>query len=1336
MGDGTALDLGARVQPNGVNFAVVARHADAVDVCVFDADDREQARFRLPTRQGDVHCGFLAGATAGLRYGLIASGPWAPERGHRYDAAKLLVDPYATRLDRPYAWNSRLAVRGEVSWDLVPKAIVEAPFAEIAPLAPRPLGFVYEVSVKALTQLHPGVREGLRGTVAALAEPCVVDHLRGLGVETVELMPLTAWIDERHLPPLGLANAWGYNPVGFFAPDPRLAPGGMEEIRRTIGKLHAAGLRVILDVVLNHTGESDANGATLSLRGLDNALYYRHGPDGSLVNDTGCGNTLALDRAPVVRLAMDSLRHWALAGFDGFRFDLAPVLGRTERGFTAEAPLLAAIAQDPLLARLVRVAEPWDVGPYGYRLGGFGAPWHEWNDRYRDRVRRFWRGDVRAAGDFATAISGSSDVFDRRTRQPSASINFVAAHDGFTLHDAVSYSDKRNAANGENNRDGHAHEVSWTSVTPQADLRAMLATLFLSLGTPMLSAGDEFGRTQSGNNNAYAQDNAVTWLDWGAADLGLAAFAARLAQLRRRLSAFGVDAFLEGRDVDGSGDRDAVWLGCDGRELTAATWSDDHLDTLGLVLTRGERIAIWFNRSSQDTTCRLAPPRAGCTWRIALDTADDGRCADRAPDAEAVVAAARSVLVLEEVASANPRCARGASDDELAGLSTAAGILAEWYEVSGAHHRVSPETQRALLAAMGLACATRDDIQASTALLREETTLRPLPAIATTLENGHGSLDILLPVHRGRRPLRLDLVCDDGRRLHVDAPAGALVAVGEATSRGLRMQRYAVPLPPLPAGRYTVTCEAAGETAGHLIVHPPGCHLPPGMAGGRRSFGIAAHLYALRDERDWGIGDFQTLGRFVAATERAGGVMAGINPLHHLFPTDRARVSPYQPSDRHFIDPIYIDLDDLVAEFGGAATRRALREHGDVAQLRARSHIDYARVWTAKRAVLQACLEDCSGRGLPEFAGFVCAGGDKLRNHALFETLAEEAGTVDRSRWPEAWRAPSLEERARLAERFAEGVRLRCFLQWCAERQLARAGARSSRVGLYRDLALGVARDSGEVWSAPDVFAKGVSIGAPPDPFAADGQNWNLPPFIPQELLRTGLAPMAEIIAANMRSAGALRIDHVLGFARQFWIPDGASGAQGAYVGFPIDALIALTSQLSAAAGCCIIGEDLGTVPPGLREKLAAASILSYRVLWLEREGDGAFRRTSAYPPLSAACLSSHDLQPFLGWTASADAAERGMLERAIGEAGLATGETGEDLMVAAHAMVAQAPSTLMLVQADDLAGECEPLNVPGTDRERPNWRRRLGATIADWAESPLAKATISAVARQRQADA
>ena len=518
------LPLGAFVDADATHFRVRSPNATQVWLCLFDGD----VETRLPmTRDGDDWT-LAAQAPPGTRYGYRADGP------PPFDPAKLLVDPYATRLDRPFVYDPRLGERGIDTSALVPKTIVTTPLPPPAPAPPvfRAGGLIYELNVRGFTMRHPDVPAAQRGTVAALAHPAVIAHLHHIGVDAVELMPIVAWIDERHLPPLGLSNAWGYNPVVPMALDPRLCPGGMAELRDTVAALRAAGIGTILDLVFNHTGESDLLGPTLSLRGLDDAMYAK-APDGGLINDAGTGNTLDFGYAPVRELTLATLRHFvAQAGVSGFRFDLAPILARSP-GFDPYAPIFAAVAADPLLADRILIAEPWDIGPGGYQLGAFPPTWLEWNDRYRDDVRRFWRGDG-SAGALATRLAGSTDIFsDHRTR----SVNFVAAHDGFTLADTVTYAGRHNEANGEGNRDGHANEVSWNAGSEgqgrAEDVRALLGTLFASRGTIMLAAGDEFGRTQAGNNNAYAQNNAISWLDWAGRDEALVAHVAALSAWRR-----------------------------------------------------------------------------------------------------------------------------------------------------------------------------------------------------------------------------------------------------------------------------------------------------------------------------------------------------------------------------------------------------------------------------------------------------------------------------------------------------------------------------------------------------------------------------------------------------------------------------------------------------------------------------------------------------------------------------------------------------------------------------------------------------------------------------------
>ena len=1251
------LPLGVTLLEGGANVAVVSRHATRVFVSLFEGDT-EVARVALSQRLGDVHYGVVPGLVSGTRYGLRAEGPWDPARGLRFDVEKLLLDPYATQISGPFRHLPELTERGVETSHLVPKGIAGHVAADAVALPPHRPRFIYELAVRSFTMQHPHVPPEKRGTVAALAEPVVIEYLARLGVDTVELMPLAAFIDERHLPALGLSNGWGYNPVSFLAPDPRLAPGGLGEIRSAVEQLHRAGIRVVLDVVLNHTGESDAQGTTLSLRGLDEALYYRRA-DGVLVNDTGCGNTLALDEPAVLQLAMDALRSWASrTGIDGFRFDLATVLGRTAQGFSAHAPLLSAIEQDPLLSRLIMIAEPWDVGPGGYRLGQFPARWQEWNDRYRDEARRFWRGDAGLAGSFATRIAGSSDVFGTRHRPPSCGINFVAAHDGFTLRDAVTFGAKNNHANGEDNRDGNAHEPSW----PGGDARALLASLFLSRGTPMLTAGDEFGRSQGGNNNAYAQDNDTTWLDWAKADQRLIGFTAALVQLRRTLAPFFADEFLS--------DDNARWFGADGGPMD---WQDAGAQVLGLLLSSGsKRIALLFNRG--EARALALPPRNGRRWtRLFCSAAGDD-----------VPGHSVSVFAEERIGAA------GVDDAEVEALAAAAGIEPEWWEVDGTHHRVSAETQRALLAALGLDFANDDALAQSRSLLA-----RPKPLVV-----GAGTEAVLSPPDDRRRMLVIE--GEGGARRSLEVPPGVA-----ARAR-------------LEPGCYRLLAE--GSEPRHIIASPGECHLPADIAAGRRVFGLASHLYSLRHAGSEGIGDLATLGRFAELSAGLGGRQAGLNPLHHLFPSDRSRASPYQPSDRHYVDPIYISIARLLAMLPlprtaalAAGTRAAL------ATLDALPLVDYPAVWQAKARLLESAFAEFTAT--PDFDAFVAEGGAQLAAHGRFEAL-------------------------RMGEQPSpQRIAYRAFLQWVADRQLAEAAHRQN---LYGDLALGCAFDGGELEANPDAFAAGVSIGAPPDPFSEAGQVWNLPPFSPIALDALGLEPMRRVIAANMRHAAALRIDHVLGLARQFWVPRGAEGRFGAYVRFPLDALIAVTALESQRHQCLVVGEDLGTVPDGLRERLAAARIFSYRVLWFEREGEG-FRPAEAYPRHALACLASHDLPTFMGWRAGRDidiaraicqiddaeaerrragrAGEKRLLDRRTQFAG--DDDRGAD--AATHRFVAATPSQIMLVQADDLAGETDPLNVPGTDREWPNWRRRVHVPVEELAEGALAQGILQAVKQERE---
>ncbi|MDC9825862.1 glycogen debranching protein GlgX [Devosia sp. ZB163] len=621
-GGGSPEKLGATITAEGVNFAVYSETASAIWVSIYDELDTEIARIELDGHDDHIHHGLVAGIGAGARYGLRADGRYDPDQGYFFDPAKLLVDPYAKRIDRTFVRSPRLRLHRDEAVDtapLVPKAIVVGASNKAVMPRRRSPQFFYELNVRGYTMRHPSVQGPLRGTIAGLTTKRVIDHFKYLGVDTVQLMPTAAWIDEGHLPALGLTNAWGYNPVTYFALDPRLAPRGPQELRTMTDMYRKAGISVILDVVYNHTGEGDANGPMLSMMGLDARTYYRFVEvDGKqvLVNDTGTGNTLRGDHPAVQRLVIESLRYFVEEmGVSGFRFDLATVLGR-EPGFNPDAQMLQMIKSDPVLSKSILVAEPWDPGPGGYQLGRFGKEFHEHNDTFRDDIRSFWKGDQGKIGALAGKVAGSAEIFNFAGRKPSAGVNMLAVHDGFTLVDLVSYLDKHNEANGEQNRDGHNNNYSWNcgaegptddagiNAARRRDVRALLATLLLSRGLPLIQQGDEFGRTQNGNNNAYAQDNEITWLDWEKADGALVDYVSALNDFRRLHPAITHDHFLTGQARHGI--RDVIWLHPDGREMNEGDWNDSHASVLGMRLqTADEDLIVWFNRRIDPVLARL-----------------------------------------------------------------------------------------------------------------------------------------------------------------------------------------------------------------------------------------------------------------------------------------------------------------------------------------------------------------------------------------------------------------------------------------------------------------------------------------------------------------------------------------------------------------------------------------------------------------------------------------------------------------------------------------------------------------------------------------------------------
>ena len=672
---GRPYPLGSMWDGEGVNFAIYADHATAIELCLFDdeTDVKESMKLILTERTHHIWHIYLPGIKPGQLYGYRVHGPFRPEEGHRYNPHKLLIDPYAKAISGVIQWHDALFgyVMGSEEADLGMSELDSAPFIPKGvvidekydwegeePLdVPYHQSIIYEAHVKGFTMMHPEIPEEIRGTYAGMSHPVTLTYLKDLGITAIELMPVHQFVNDRHLAERGLSNYWGYNTIGFFAPDIRYSSstergGQVTEFKNMVKAMHKAGIEVILDVVYNHTAEGNHLGPTLSFKGIDNQSYYRLTADQRYYMDyTGTGNTLNANLPNVLRLFMDSLRYWITEmHVDGFRFDLAPALARELHSVNKLSAFFDIIHQDPVISQVKLIAEPWDIGEGGYQVGNFPHEWAEWNGKYRDCVRDYWRGADSMLGEFAQRFTGSPDLYQDDLRRPTASINFITAHDGFTLHDLVSYNEKHNEANGENNNDGESHNgscnygVEGETDDPEINMirdrqkRNLLTTMFLSQGVPMLVAGDEFGRTQRGNNNAYCQDNEISWLHWAEMDPSLFAFTQQLIHLRRKHPVFCRRRWFQGIPIKGIGLEDIAWFLPDGAEMEAHNWNEDYAKSLAIYLNghglrstgpEGEKITddnfyLMFNAHHDYLDYSLPNERYGKEWIRVLDTSMEG----------------------------------------------------------------------------------------------------------------------------------------------------------------------------------------------------------------------------------------------------------------------------------------------------------------------------------------------------------------------------------------------------------------------------------------------------------------------------------------------------------------------------------------------------------------------------------------------------------------------------------------------------------------------------------------------------------------------------------------
>lgn len=1256
----TDMPLGAVPTESGTHFSLFSAHATAVTLCLFAPSANglvETDRINL-TRTRNIWSVHVPEVYAGQAYGYRVDGPYAPADGHRFNPYKLLIDPYAKALtgsiiEHPslYGHNGDddLSFNNQDSANYMPKSVVTGPTPRRdwdRPVTPWSETVLYEAHVKGLTQQHPNVHPAARGTVDGLSDPALIAHLKDLGVTTLELLPLQQFHSEPRLTDLGLSNYWGYNPINYFTPHGAyLGPRGVDGLRDSVRALHAAGIDVILDVVYNHTAESWHLGPTLSYKGIDNASYYALQDDRRFyVNHTGTGNMLDMRSEAVRDLTLASLRHWVTDfGIDGFRFDLAPTLGRMGHGFDVAAPMLAMIKDDPVLATVKLIAEPWDIGPQGYQLGQFPNGWAEWNDEYRDALRSFWRGDDHAHQSLAGKLLGSSERFDHDGRAAWSSVNFLAAHDGFTLHDTVSFHDKHNLANGEDNRDGHGHNLSgnlgYEGATDNADIQArrqtrkvaMLATLLLSQGTPMLLAGDELGQSQNGNNNAYCQDNETTWLDWGAADSILIQQVQALTALRRRYPHFRQSRFLHGEPLAESALPDVTWITPDGRVMHVGDWEQADRACLGLALAmpNASTLAVFFNRGV-DTHVTLS-----ARWTPVFGTRH---------------LSGDAVCVFELPASDVPDWERPA---RLMAHAEASGLHQGFRDITGHWHGMADETRDAILRAMGV------DLM----------TLPSLPNPKTPDET----------------PIATVFGADALREM--------------------------------------------GETS--------------------KVWGVTTALYALHNQSSWGVGDFETLAQLAQGLAPHGGDFIGINPVHALFPGAPHLYAPYSVSSREFLNIMHIAPEQL-PEFAGLKPDISSPEF-----------VDYTAVYAAKSAAFAAAFANFTA--LPsdhprrvDLAAYQQTRGAALHQHALYDVLFEQL-PKDRQTYA-GWQNfapehhdPQSPACVAFAAKHADRIDYYAYLQWNAELQLssaqARAKAAGMRIGLYLDLAVGVVPGGSDVWRNRDAFATGISLGAPGDAANPDGQRWNLLPLRPDQF--NDDEPADRAFRAAMRSimthAGAVRIDHVLGLSRSFWIPDDAPGG---YVTYPFARLMQIIAEESQAANCIIFGEDLGTVPDGFRDQMAGHDLLGCSVHMIERGHHGEMLPRDNARPLAMNAWSNHDFPTLAGFWTERDLAWREQLNIGVSSlpwereqrardrqamadmAGL--NGTPDQLnaadMATLQAYLAGGPSLAFAVQLDDLLLSKDQPNVPGTTSEQPNWRRRTAQSVESILANADAHSILSAI--------
>ncbi len=1462
--DGQPFPLGATWDGAGVNFSLYSQHAEAVMLCLFDGPNQKSEALCIPMKNRTHHvwhC-YVMGVRPGQLYGYRVKGPYDPTSGHRFNPAKLLLDPYALAIGRDLTWHPSLfGYRYPYSFN-EPDLTDSAPYAPLGavvdtsfhwgddrpPAIPWSDTVIYETHLVGFTKLHPMIPEELRGTYTGFASDPVIEYLKELGVTAVEFMPLHHSISEFHLVRRGLENFWGYNPLNFFAPNRRYALGTgidvVNEFKSMVRILHQAGIEVIVDVVYNHTAESDHTGPTLSFRGIDNLSYYRHYPDRlDLYQDfTGCGNTLNLRNPRVLQLIMDSLRYWIQEmHVDGFRFDLASALARELYEVDRLAAFFDIIQQDPVISRVKLIAEPWDLGEGGYQVGNFPPGWSEWNGHYRDTVRRVINGKDGNLSEFVTRISGSSDLYSREDRRPQASINYVTSHDGFTLRDLVSYSVKHNEANGWNNMDGTAENYSENhgaeGDTDDPEIRRIrlqkqknfLATLFFSQGVPMLHAGSEMNHTQKGNNNAYCQANEINFIDWNVDDTGreLMAFTRFLIHLRKRNEVLRRENFFLGERLAVMDIKDVYWMHPDGREMLPEDWSKPDA-IFGMLLPsefgvrpdfystlEGDTLFVLFNNTGQATEFTI-PENPSARWKLLLRTdqellkGDDlekldqddiryfiesdidafltimqGRMADGRLflPREKVELPAYTIIVLKaERGWKEAHVRRGLREKVLHELTREVGIEASYVDLSGKETVLSQSELFRMLRACGY--PVRDPASLERAVNRRDFEIwhNPVDPVIVTTHTGDEAFRPSGPSLRIPEAVVEQILCvvddESGKevtRFYLNRQDAAqnielveskrMRYVSSLFGEDLRNHyirilhlKTEIPASVQP-GYYDITYLYENIQIGKslLVVAPPRAFDFFDLQGDlAQAAGISVQLYALRSRQNLGIGDFHDLlllGRKAAA---AGYRVIGLSPFHALFLNRPGLRSPYYPSSRTSINPLFLHLQAMAEwELSDEARSRFASLHGAIEAEKKKDVINYDYVYAWKKELL-ADLYRCFQMH-PQF--------EKEREQlqrwkeanpdvfiqALYEVADDVFGSIDP---PEDLFQPGSVWYQAFVQDHEDQIHFYVYLFWRARQQFedVREELHDIGISLYIDLAVGAAPDGAETKTnhlyRPGLVSRSARAGAPPDPFSPTGQNWGLSVWVPEALRRYQYRPFMDLLRANMLRNGLLRIDHVMWLYRLFWVVEEVKGISRTYVRYPSGDLFSILALESMRNRTAIIGEDLGTVPQEVRDEMQKRNIYSWKVLYFEKDyGSGEFLQPGQYRRDAVATVNTHDLPTLAGFWVGRDIDERQRLRlideeaaaqareerrqdriallKALEALDLRTEEMDEtmtmdpELSAAIHRYVSLSSARLFIVSIYDLTGEMDQPNLPGTIDEYPCWRLRNQVYLEDIEENP-----------------